>query len=99
MKQTLFTALFFCMSLLATGQNLYQYAIDEPESSIQIEYTDNQDSIFIFTFTTLEGETKEVQSRLAYWRNGDFITIANIDAWLETSYRISGRVKYRKIKR
>lgn len=98
MKQTIILLLFICCSILATAQT-YQYAIDEPASTLQIEYTESQDSLFIFTFTSLEGIRYEVPAMLAYWRNGDFITIHPLDAWLEVSYRIVGLVTFRKLKK
>lgn len=97
MKQAFLTLLLFC-SIAATAQT-YQYAIDEPASTLQIELTESPDSVIVFTFTSLEGINYNVAATGAYWRNGDFITLAPAGAWLEVSYRIVGRVTFRKLKK
>lgn len=98
MKHAILTLLLFC-SIAATAQQTYQYAIDEPASTLQIELTESQDSVIVFTFTSLEGISYDIAATGAYWRNGDFITLAPVGAWLEVSYRIVGRVTFRKLKK
>lgn len=99
MKQSILTLLLFC-SIAATAQTYqYEYAIDEPASTLQIELTESQDSVIVFTFTSLEGISYDIAATGAYWRNGDFITLAPVGAWLEVSYRIVGRVTFRKLKK
>ncbi len=97
MKQSILTLLLFC-SIAATAQT-YQYAIDEPAITLRIELTESQDSVIVFTFTSLEGISYDIAATGAYWRNGDFITLAPVGAWLEVSYRIVGRVTFRKLKK
>ena len=103
MKQTIQVILLiialvlFCVSVSA---QTYQYAIDEPESNLQIEYTESTDSVFIFTFTSLKGDEYSVTAKGAYWRNGDFINIYLNEAWQpEVMYRLVGGVKVKKIKK
>lgn len=98
MKKLTFALLLVLLSVSAKAQ-LYQYAKDEPASTLQIEYTENPDSLFIFLFTSDKGVPYEVPATGAYWRNGDFITIAPLGAWLEVSYRIIGSVQFRKLKK
>lgn len=98
MKKLTLALLLTLLSVSAKAQ-LYKYSIDEPASTLQIEYTENQDSLFIFIFTSDKGVPYEVPATGAFWRNGDFITIAPLGAWLEVSYRIIGRVQFRKLKK